>query len=186
VDIGTGLLTASQLLDDTVFVDEAAFTYTTSKGAAVGGVVESTTDAVADGLFATLMLDTARRLVTTPTPTTYGGLSIYRSIDLDEGTGEVIKNAPGQLYSLWVTNTATTTRFIKIYDATSCTIGTGTPVITVGIPGNTSDDVAGQLTGGGFGITFATGICFGAVTGVADNDTGAPGASDIIANAFYK
>lgn len=186
-DLGAAISASLALLDDLAsFEDEDAFTYTTSKVAPVGAVAESTTDAIADGLVGALTMDTARRLIVTPTPTTYGGLSIYRSIDLDEGTGEVIKNAAGQLYSLWVTNTATATRFIKIYNATSCTMGTGTPVITVGIPGNSSDDVAGQLTAGGVGIEFTTGICFGATTGVADADTGAPGANEIIANAFYK
>lgn len=118
-------------------------------------------------------------------PETTGGLSIFRSIDLDEGTLEVVKNSAGQVYGMWVTNTATATRFIKFYDATSGTAGTGTPVITIGIPGNSSDDVSG-LFASTHGIAFATGICVGATTGVADNDTGAPGANEVIINIFYK
>lgn len=114
------------------------------------------------------------------------GLSIYRSIDLDEGTGEVIKSAPGQLFALWVTNRSSTTRYIKLYNATSCTMGTGTPVITLPIPGNATDNIAGHFTAGGKGIAFTTGICFGATTGLADADTGAPAANDVVANAFYK
>ena len=69
---------------------------------------------------------------------------------------------------------------------TSGTLGTGTPVITIGIPGNTSDDISGNFGPGGMGIAFATGICVGASTGVADADTGAPGANDVIVNIFYK
>ena len=121
-----------------------------------------------------------------PQPHTAGGLSIFRSIDLDEGTLEVVKASAGQVYSAWVTNTATATRWIKFYDATSGTAGTGTPVITIGIPGNSSDDIGAVLNAGGYGLAFATGICVGAVTGVADNDTGAPGANDVIINVFYK
>ncbi len=122
----------------------------------------------------------------TPRPETANGLSVHRSIDLDEGTLEVVKASPGQVYGMWVTNTATATRWIKFYDATSGTYGTGTPLITIGIPGNTSDDIAGNFGPGGMGLAFATGICVGAGTGVADADTGAPGANDVIVNIFYK
>jgi len=116
---------------------------------------------------------------------TTNGMSIHRSIDLDEGTLEVVKASAGTVYGMWVTNTATATRFIKFYNATSGTLGTGTPVITIGIPGNATDDISGQFGPGGAGIAFSTGICVGAGTGVADNDTGAPGANEVIVNIFF-
>lgn len=168
-------------------VDDAAFTPATTGVAMVGFTADETaTDSVdeGDGGAARMTLD--RKQIVAVYPHTAGGLAIYRSIDLDEGAGEVIKASPGQLYALWVTNTATTTRFIKIYNATSCTMGTGTPVMTIGIPGNASDDIAGHFTAGGHGIEFTTGMCFGATTAAADADTGAPGAGDVIADALYK
>jgi hypothetical protein len=133
-----------------------------------------------------LTVDNAGTFATQPGPSTSGGLSIHRSIDLDEGTLEVVKASAGQVYGMWVTNTATSTRFIKFYDATSGTAGTGTPVITIGIPGNSTDDISGNFGPGGMGIAFATGICVGATTGAADADTGAPSAGDLICNIFYK
>jgi hypothetical protein len=120
------------------------------------------------------------------TPVTSGGLSIHRSIDLDEGSLEVVKGSAGQVYSMWVANLATSTRFIKFYNATSGTAGTGTPVLTIPIPGNSSDDIAGVFNAGSHGIAFSTGICVGATTGVADNDTGAPGANEVVVNIFFK
>jgi hypothetical protein len=87
---------------------------------------------------------------------------------------------------MWAMNTATATRFIKFYNAASGTYGTGTPVLTIALPGNTSDDIAGVFNSGSHGIEFTTGICVGAGTGVADNDTGAPAANDVIVNIFYK
>lgn len=121
-----------------------------------------------------------------PTPATSGGLSIFRSLDLDE-TEEDIKTAAGQIYGVWVTNTATATRWIKFYNATAANVivGTTTPVITVGIPGNTSDDIAG-LFSSTHGIAFDTAISAAATTGVADADIGAPGVNDVIINVFYK
>lgn len=119
-------------------------------------------------------------------PTPLSPASIFRSIDLDEGTLEVVKASPGYVYGMWASNTATATRFIKFYNATSGTAGTGTPVITLAIPGNATDDVTGNFGPGGMGINFSTGICVGATTGVADADTGAPGTNDVIVNIFYK
>jgi hypothetical protein len=184
--VGGDALTALQLIDDVIYTDDAAFTPGTSKVLVVGAQADdASTDSVDEGDAGGLRMTLDRKLITNPQPHSAGGLSIFRSIDLDEGTLEVVKNAPGCLYGMWVTNNATTTRWIKFYDATSGTAGTGTPVITIGIPGNSSDDVSG-LFSSGHGIMFATGICVGAVTGVADNDTGAPSANDVVINLFYK
>jgi hypothetical protein len=115
------------------------------------------------------------------------GLSIFRSLDIDESEEEV-KATAGTVYGAWITNTATTTRFVKFYNATAAnvTVGSTTPVITIGIPGNSSDDVSGVFNVGGQGIKFDTAICVAATTGVADNDTGAPAANDVICNVFFK
>ena len=115
------------------------------------------------------------------------GLSIFRSLDLDE-TEEEVKATAGVVYGCWVTNTATSTRWLKFYNATAAnvTVGTTTPVITIGIPGNSSDDISGNFGPGGVGIGFGTAITVAATTGVADADTGAPAANDLIINVFYK
>lgn len=123
----------------------------------------------------------------TPIPTVAAGCSIFRSLDLDE-TEEDVKTSAGNVYGVWVTNTATATRWLKFYNATAANVvvGTTTPVITIGIPGNSSDDISGNFANNGCGIFFSTAICVAATTGVADNDTGAPSANDVIVNIFYK
>jgi len=124
--------------------------------------------------------------LTTPTPATSGGLSIFRSIDLDESEEEV-KGTAGQVFGMWVSNLATSTRFIKFYNATAAnvTVGTTTPVITWAIPGNSTDDISAVFEST-MGIAFGTAITVAATTGVADNDTGAPGANEVLVNIFYK
>lgn len=119
-------------------------------------------------------------------PSTSGGLSIFRSLDLDE-TEEEVKATAGQVYGMWVSNLATTTRFLKFYNATaaSVTVGTTTPVITWPIPGNSTDDISAVFSGT-MGIAFDTAITVAATTGFADADTGAPGANEVIVNIFYK
>lgn len=113
------------------------------------------------------------------------GCTIFRSIDLDE-TEEEVKASAGVVYGFTFTNTATSTRWLKFYNATaaSVTVGTTAPVFTMGLPGNASDDVSGVFAFPS-GMNFDTAICAAATTGVADNDTGAPSANDVIVNIFY-
>lgn len=113
-------------------------------------------------------------------------LKIFRSLDLDESEEEVSASGT-QVFGMWFTNTATSTRWLKFYNApaSAVTVGTTTPVITVGLPGNTTDDISGVFSTTN-GITFDTGLSVAATTGVADNDTGAPSANDVIVNIFYR
>lgn len=118
-----------------------------------------------------------------------GGYSIFRSLDLDE-TEEEIKATGGQLYKLRIANFATTVRYVKLYNATAAnvTVGTTTPVDTIAIPPAAAAGNPTVLTEsyGPAGLAFATAITAAATTGLADNDTGAPGANDIVITAFYK
>lgn len=187
VQVDGAALTALQLIDNPVIVDDAAFTPATSSVSMAGFQADETaTDSVDEGDAGAARMTLDRKVIMTPQPHTAGGCSIFRSLDLDE-TEEDIKTSAGQIYGMWVTNTATSTRFIKFYNATAAntTVGTTTPVITIGIPGNSSDDIAG-LFSSTMGIAFDTAICAAATTGIADNDTGAPGANDVLINVFYK
>lgn len=115
-------------------------------------------------------------------PKTSGGLTTFRSIDVDE-TEEEIKATAGQLFGWFIYNNAATTIYVKFYNATAAnvTVGTTTPVITVPIPAGAGANV--EYTNG---VAFSTAITIAATTGVADNNTGAPAANDIVANIFYK
>lgn len=116
-----------------------------------------------------------------PRPATSGGLTIFRSIDLDE-TEEEIKATAGQLYGYYFANTNASARYLKFYNATAAnvTVGTTAPVLTFYLPPTTAGHVEFS-----HGIAFGTAITAAATTGVADNDTGAPGANEVILNAFY-
>lgn len=188
VQVDGSALTALQKIDDPVLVDDAAFTPATSSVMMAGFQAdESSTDSVDEGDAGAARMTLDRKVIVNPQPHTAGGLSIFRSLDLDE-TEEDVKASAGNVYSVWVTNTATSTRFLKFYNATAAnvTVGSTMPVITIGIPGNSSDDISGKFDGGGMGIFFDTAICVAATTGVADADTGAPAANDVIVNIFYK
>ena len=187
VQVDGDALTALQLIDDPVLVDDAGFTPATSKVMMAGYQADETaTDSVDEGDAGAARMTLDRKLITSPQPHTAGGLSISRDIDLDNGTLTVVKNAAGQLYGWTITNTGTVTVYVKFYDATSGTLGTGTPVLTIGIPGNATDDTLAMQSFGGLGIAFGTGICVGAGTGVADADNTDPGSNVVIANIYYK
>ncbi len=173
--------------DTATQVDDAAFTPATGRVMPIGYLADETaTDSVDEGDAGIARMTLDRKVIVTTQGHTAGGLTIFRSLDLDE-TEEEVKATGGTVYGMWVTNTATTTRWIKFYNATaaSVTVGTTTPVITIGIPGNSSDDISGAFGPSGIGLAFSTAITVAATTGVADSDTGAPGTNDVIINVFY-
>ncbi len=136
----------------------------------------------ADGDYEPLHVNAEGGLWVTPTPSTSGGLSIFRSLDLDE-TEEEVKATPGNLYGWYIHNNASAVRYVKLYNDTAANVvvGTTTPVMTIPIPASSAANV--HFT---HGISFSTAITAAATTGVADNDTGAPGVGDVVVNIFYK
>lgn len=122
-----------------------------------------------------------------PRPETANGLSIFRSLDIDE-TEEEVKGSAGQIYAVTITNFATSTRYVKFYNATAgnTTVGTTTPIYTIPVPGNASDDTTLVQNFGGMGVPFDTALSVAATTGLADNDTGAPAGNDVAITVFYK
>ena len=114
-------------------------------------------------------------------PRVSGGLSMFRTLDLDE-TEEEIKASVGQVYGYYFYNAAASVRYLKFYNATAAnvTVGTTTPVLTLPLPAGAAGHVPFPQ-----GIAFSTAITVAATTGLADNDTGAPAANDVILNVFY-
>ena len=112
----------------------------------------------------------------------YRVAKIARNLDVDE-SGDNMVDAPAILYGYIIFNTATSFRYVKLYDdASAPTVGTDTPIATFAIPpqGGANLDFRDGM------MIFQNGIGIGATTGVADNDTGAPGANDVIVNILYK
>lgn len=176
--------------DKTALADDAAFTAGTSPVNVAGFVAdEASTDSVDEGDAGAARMTLDRKQIMTLQPHTAGGLSVFRSLDLDESEEEV-KATAGCLYKLRLTNRTTSARYVKLYNATAAnvTVGTTTPIDTIVVPGGTSADLCTVVTEsfGGVGLTFDTALCLAATTALADNDTGAPGANDVVATAYYK
>ena len=94
----------------------------------------------------------------------------------------VIKASAGALYGLVVTNSNAAIRYLKIYDKATGPTSADTPKFRFAVPGNTAGaGIAYQF----HGVDFAAGISFRMTTGVADNDTAAVAANEVILNAEY-
>lgn len=107
---------------------------------------------------------------------------IFRSTDIDE-TEEDVKTGPGAVYGWYITNTNAAARYVKFYNATAAatTVGTTVPVLTIAVPASSSVSASFPA-----GIGFSTAICVAATTGIADNDTGAPSANDVVIHVIYQ
>ena len=117
---------------------------------------------------------------------TSGGTTIFRSIDLDESEEE-IKGTAGQVYWIHAMNLKATMLFLKIYNATAATVvvGTTTPVMTIPVATQGDTNGAGFVLSIPNGIAFGTAITVACTTGIADADTGAPGANEMVVNIGY-
>lgn len=109
-------------------------------------------------------------------------LTIFRSLDLN-ATDVDVKTTRGRVYGWFLQNTSAGVRYFKLYNATAAnvTVGSTTPVMTIGLPAGASANVMSPI-----GILFTTAISAACVTGVADSSAVAPGANECVANIFYK
>jgi hypothetical protein len=123
-------------------------------------------------------------------PNIMAGAEVFRSIDLDESEEEV-KGKEGIVLGYDATNMSASPLYLKFYDAASSdvTVGTTTPKMSYPIPTNGDTNGSGRAQGPEFGpngVPFWNGITVAVTTGLADNDTGAPGANEAIVHVYYK
>ncbi len=104
----------------------------------------------------------------------------YRSLDV-QPTGVVIKSSPGEVGGWFICNQAVATRFIKLYDKATAPGSGDTPKLTIAVPASSAANILSES-----GIDFTTGIGIRATQNVADNDTVAPTANDVVLCIFYK
>lgn len=88
----------------------------------------------------------------------------------------LVKGSAGRIYAIHGYNASAAVKYLKLYNkATAPTVGTNTPVKTIAIP-------AGVVFAFDWpaGYYFDTGIGFGLTGAVADNDTTALTAADVL------
>lgn len=107
------------------------------------------------------------------------GWTPHRLVSAGSTNATSVKAAAGQVGFIYAVNLNAAVRYLKLYNKASApTVGTDTPIATLAIPAST--------TGAGFmlpipdGVNFSTGIAYATTTGVADSDTGAVAANEIL------
>jgi hypothetical protein len=113
-----------------------------------------------------------------------GGCTPGKLISAATTNATVINGSVSQLYTMMATNTNAAVRYLKVYDkATAPTVGTDVPKQTIALPPNGANP---PQIGTAVGLSFAAGIGFALTTGVADTDTAAVAANEIVVNYCYK
>lgn len=110
------------------------------------------------------------------------GLLRVKNLDIDE-TEDAVKASAGALYGMFLANRSTGERFVKLYDNTVVGVTVGTTVPDETYPLSPGEKMVVTFPQG---IPFATALTVAATTGIADNDSGAPGTNDIVGVFWYK
>lgn len=108
----------------------------------------------------------------------------FSVIALGTANPNVVKASPGVLVSIHAINVNAAIRYLKLYDTKTLPVaGNGVPVRRYGIPGATTG--AGFVIAPTLPMRFSAGIAFTMTTGIADNDTGALTANDVLLTLEY-
>jgi hypothetical protein len=176
-------VTALQLIDDTIFVDEAAFTTATAKVIAIGAVAESTTDTLADGTVGAPVMTLARGLRTVPTPYLSGGGTGVSYVSAGAGEDEhAVCTGPCTLYSIVAMNHTAASAFLRCENDTAANT---TPGAETNVDGEPDIEIPASTTGAGFvipinvGVSFSTALTCWIVSGEAASDTTEVAGNDV-------
>lgn len=179
-------LTSLQLIDDTVFTDDGAFTPGTSKVNAIGlQADETSTDSVDEGDIGAPRMTLDRKQITTAYAHAAGGATPYKLVSAASTNATSVKGSAGTIYSISASNVNAAVRYLKLYNkATAPTVGTDVPVQTYAIPGNTAG-AGTNIPLGLPGLNFSTGIAFALTTEATDAGTTGVAANEIVVNLGY-
>lgn len=109
------------------------------------------------------------------------------AIQPNNTTAVVVKGSAGTLFGVQIYGIGSAPAYLKIYNATSATCGSGTPVKRLMIPAaSTAANGAGSNVTFGPGLAFSTGITYCVTTGIGDSDTTAAAASTFLINVDYE
>lgn len=167
VQVDGSALTALQLIDDTIFTDDAAFTAGTSKIQSVGFLAdESSTDSVDENDIGAARMTLDRKIIVTTQPHTAGGWDSANFTTGDTFTAltnsaQVIKGSAGTFGGYYYYNPNASAAYINVYNvaAASVTVGTTTPKLTYAIPAGAAANV--EISNG---ISFSTAMSISATT----------------------
>lgn len=136
----------------------------------------------ANGDYIPIGVDNAGVPFTPAARPTGAGLTQHKRISTADTNGVSLKGSAGQIYAIQISNIhATDKRYLKLYNKASApTVGTDTPVKTLTLFPGQSLTLYWEV-----GLPFTTGIAYAITSWLADNDTGAIGANEVVLNIDY-
>lgn len=115
---------------------------------------------------------------------TTNGATIHRLIASATVNATSVKTSAGKIVGGFIHNLSASTKYLKFYNKASApTVGTDTPVITVPIAPN--EKVTFASVNDLVGIYFSTGLAYAVTGALADNDTTALVANDVVVFLNY-
>lgn len=114
-------------------------------------------------------------------PKTSGGLTTFHLASAGSTNATSVKASAGQLYGWFVYNSNAAARKLAFHNTAGTPTAGASVFFSIVIPPTSGANV--EYTNG---VTFSTGIGITTVTGLADNDSAAVAANDLIINLFYK
>ncbi len=186
VQVDGSALTALQLIDNTIIVDDAAFTpATTSVNMAGFQADETATDSVDEGDAGAARMTLDRKQIVTVQPHTAGGWSTFMATSGDSSTAltntaQAVKASAGSLGGWYIYNPNSSAAYVILYNvaAASVTVGTTVAKMILCIPATSAANL--ELVNG---VPFDTAIAIAAATTGAGNS--AP-TTALEANIMYK
>jgi hypothetical protein len=127
-------------------------------------------------------------LATAATAVATGGAATTGNIAANNTTNVVVKASAGTLYGVQLYGIGSVPAYLKIYNSTSTTCGTGTPVKRLMIPAaaTAANGNGSNVSFGPQGIAFSTGITYCVTTGITDADTTAPATNSYLINIDWN
>ena len=116
----------------------------------------------------------------TPTTATSGGPTTYHLVSAATTNLTNIKASAGQLYGWYIYNSNAAARKVAFHNVSGTPTAGASIYFTLVIPATSGANVFLP-----HGIPFSTGIAISTVTGLADTDTAAVAANDLIINLWY-
>lgn len=114
-------------------------------------------------------------------PVTAGGLTTFHLVSAATTNATVVKASAGQLYGWYIYNSNAAARKVAFHNTASAPTAGASIFKTLVIPPTSGANVEFSQ-----GIAFSTGIAITTVTGLADNDSAAVAANDLVINLYYK
>jgi hypothetical protein len=124
----------------------------------ISGVRAQQLDPGIQALIAALKTYLTATLTTTPVPATTNGWTPYLANGLTT-TVTTVKSSAGELGAYHCLNPNSSAAYVQIFDASSVTLGSTTPVLSLGIPATSGGNLEWTI-----GLHFATAIKVAATT----------------------